>query len=660
MKSQTLRSLLLIALVFSALMPATTAHAATFTVTNLNDSGAGSLRQAITDANTAAGADTITFGVSGTIVLGSQLPDITDASGLTMDGAGQTVTISGGNAVRVLWVNASLTLNNLTIANGYSGNGSGIFNGGTLTITNSAFSGNHADNGGGIFNNAGTLTITNSTFSGNSAGGDGGGIASHGTLTITNSTFSGNSAVGDGGGIKYLSGTVTLRNTIVANSTGGNCGGTITNGGNNIDDGTTCGWDSTSGSMSSTNPLLGALANNGGPTQTFALLTGSPAIDGVTFNAPNSAPSTDQRGVARPQGLRYDIGAYELAQIVNTLADNMTNGDGFCTLREAITNANADLDTTGGDCIAGTGADTIIFASSLGTATITLASMLPVITDSDGLTIDGENRISISGNDSVRVLYVGFTGMLTLQNISVTHGSADPGGGLFSEGTLIITNSTFLNNSSAGSGGGVTNNGTATITNSTFSNNSATGDGGGVANINGTITIANSAFSNNSANGGGGVINNSGTATIFNSTFSGNSATYDGGGVFTWNGAASPPTTTIRNTILANSAAGYDDCWNHATGTLIGGNNIIETTSTCNSIATITSGPNLGSLAGSPAYFPLNAGSPAIDAGDDAVCAAAPVSNTSQNGVTRPQGAHCDIGSVEALRFLLYLPLVTR
>jgi len=132
--------------------------------------------------------------------------------------------------------------------------------------------------------------------------------------------------------------------------------------------------------------------------------------------------------------------------------------------------------------------------------------------------------------------------------------------------------------------------------------------------------------------------------------------------VFTWNGSGSPPTTTIRNTILANSAAGYDDCYNYEYGTavLIGGNNIIETTSTCTSIATLTGDPNLGSLTGSPAYFPLNAGSPAIDAGDDAVCAAAPVSNTSQNGLTRPQGAHCDIGSYEGVFFQIYLPLVVR
>jgi hypothetical protein len=402
------------------------AQAATFTVTNLNDSRGGSLRQAIMDANAAEGRDTITFSVSGTIPLGSTLPTITDIAGLTMDGTGQTVTISGGNAVRVLFVNpgASLSLNDLTIANGIapSGNhGGGIFNSGILTVTNSTFSGNSTTTGygGGINNNGtGTLTVTNSTFSGNSApSAGGGGIMNSGTLTVTNSTFSGNSAPssGNGGGIYNNSGTAaitnssfsvnsaanwgggiyvnagavtlanstfssnsafigggiyiytgammtltnstfsgnsatwgggiynlgtlnitnstfsgnsaspgggiftdgtyggtaTLRNTIVANNTGANCVGTITNGGNNIDDGTTCGWGAASGSMSSTNPMLGALANNGGPTKTFALLTGSPAINGVTFNAPNSAPSTDQRGVSRPRGARYDIGAYE-------------------------------------------------------------------------------------------------------------------------------------------------------------------------------------------------------------------------------------------------------------------------------------------------------------------------------------------------------------
>jgi hypothetical protein len=113
-------------------------------------------------------------------------------------------------------------------------------------------------------------------------------------------------------------GVFTLSNSIVANSTGANCGGNIVNGGNNIDSGTTCGWGAANGSLSNTAPLLGPLANNGGPTATMALIAGSPAIDGVTFSAPNGAPATDQRGVARPQGVRYDIGAYE-GSVIATL-----------------------------------------------------------------------------------------------------------------------------------------------------------------------------------------------------------------------------------------------------------------------------------------------------------------------------------------------------
>jgi CSLREA domain-containing protein len=358
-------TLTLLALTFSA-VGVTPAHAASLTVNTLEDNitngdGLCTLREAITAANNNAnfndctgagyGADTITFNVNGTILLvGSQLPTITVAGdALTIDGTGQTVTISGNNSVRVMQVDAdaSLTLNNLTIANGIAtGNsGGGINNVGTLTITNSTFSGNNANggNGGGI-NNNGTLTITNSTFSGNSANsGIGAGVyASGGTVTITNSTFSGNSTPnGSGAGISNNTGVgVILHNTILANNaSGGNCYGAITDGGNNIDDGVTCGWGSASGSKSSANPLLGALADNGGPTQTFALLTGSPAIDGVTFNGSNSAPSTDQRGVPRPQGPRYDIGAFELDNITITRADS--NPTGAATVHFTVTFSEA-------------------------------------------------------------------------------------------------------------------------------------------------------------------------------------------------------------------------------------------------------------------------------------------------------------------------------
>ena len=138
------------------------------------------------------------------------------------------------------------------------------------------------------------------------------------TIVVVNSTIAGNRADMGGGGF-YTSGGLgsTLYNTIVANNIGGNCLGSITNGGNNIDSGTSCGWGSDYGSRSNTDPQLGALANNGGPTPTMALQVGSPAINGVTYNAPNNCPAIDQRGYARSGAC--DIGAYEYGVSTPTL-----------------------------------------------------------------------------------------------------------------------------------------------------------------------------------------------------------------------------------------------------------------------------------------------------------------------------------------------------
>jgi hypothetical protein len=145
----------------------------------------------------------------------------------------------------------------------HPGGGGYYQSGASVTIQDSIFISNTATYGGGGVAIRGYLSITNSSFSGNSAtaaGDNGGGVANLGELIITNSTFSGNSVPDSGGGIGNIAGEVILRNTIVASSiSGGNCGGEITNGGNNLDDGTTCGWGSDIGSMSSTNPMLGLL-----------------------------------------------------------------------------------------------------------------------------------------------------------------------------------------------------------------------------------------------------------------------------------------------------------------------------------------------------------------------------------------------------------------
>jgi len=124
--SQTSRSTLipLAALIALTLLlasgPRATSAVGPLVVASLSDSGAGSLRDAITTANTQAGADTITFSVSGTIILLTSLPDVTDAADLTIDGTGATVTVSGSNSVRMIAVisGKSLTLKALTVANG--------------------------------------------------------------------------------------------------------------------------------------------------------------------------------------------------------------------------------------------------------------------------------------------------------------------------------------------------------------------------------------------------------------------------------------------------------------------------------------------------------------------------------------------------------------
>ncbi len=204
---QTLPYLCLFAFAMASAIPA---FAATVRVSNTNDSGSGSLRNAIATANS---GDTITFSLPNpsTITLASTL-SICNSQTLTIMGPGASqVAISGNSAVQVLNVcgGVTLTLSGVTIEKGsaFGSLGGGIENYGTLAVSNSTLTGNFSDTaGGGIFN-FGTLTVTNSTLSGNSttggcSSGQGGGISSSsGTVTVTDSTLTGNSANCEGGGI---------------------------------------------------------------------------------------------------------------------------------------------------------------------------------------------------------------------------------------------------------------------------------------------------------------------------------------------------------------------------------------------------------------------------------------------------------------------------
>jgi predicted outer membrane repeat protein len=219
---------------------------------------------------------------------------------------------------------AYITITDCTISgNSTTGNGGGILADRTLlTVANSTISGNSAGtSGGGISVSPGTIgvdldsSIVNSTISGNSAGTSGGGIGDSNTLRVANCTITGNSAP-SGGGI-YDVGSVEVSHTILnAGASGENIfneGGTITSDGYNLSSDDGGGYLTGPGDQINTDPLLGPLQNNGGPTFTHGLLPGSPAIDAgdPNFSPP---PFNDQRGCSfdRVFNGRIDIGSFEV------------------------------------------------------------------------------------------------------------------------------------------------------------------------------------------------------------------------------------------------------------------------------------------------------------------------------------------------------------
>ena len=209
------------------------------------------------------------------------------------------------------WNNASMRLEqaaNRSDACFYSGGGGLYAYSGSVALSGSTIAGNRAgDEGAGVWNAFAALSLMNDTVSGNASNQYGGGISNHQILTLTNVAVSDNSAAWSGGGIYNLS-VVRSLNTIVANSfKGGNCYHGIISLGHNLSSDGSCALNAT-GDLTNTDPLLGPLQDNGGPTPTQALLPGSPAINAGDNDG---CPAADQRGIPRPQAGICDIGAYE-------------------------------------------------------------------------------------------------------------------------------------------------------------------------------------------------------------------------------------------------------------------------------------------------------------------------------------------------------------
>ncbi len=553
-----------------------------------------------------------------------------------------------------------MTITNSTISgnSANTGDGGGIDSRGPVTITNSTISGNSAVNGGGGIDNNNTLTITNSTISGNSTVNRGGGINnSSNTLTITNSTISGNSIdprFGGGGGGIMNSAILNMVNTIVgSNPAGGDCSGTITSGSHNLDSDGTCVTDGVNNDITA-DPLLGPLQNNTGPTETHALLPGSPAID-TGDDAVCAAPPVsglDQRGLPRPLGAACDIGAVELFRFVAVTKEEDTNDgvcDDDCSLREAIIFANS----ISGEKVVTLPAGTYTL-SIPGTDEDSSETGDLDITDNLIISGAGPNQTFIDGGAIDTVIHVHSGITVEINELTIQSGnSPGEGGGInISGGALTLSASAVSGNASEDNGGGIYNSsGTLAVTSSTISDNTSgsTGNGGGIYNSSGDMTIANSTISGNTSGAladGGGIYNASGDVTITNGTITENSSGIlgEGSGIFNAIGVV-----FIVNTIIGDNVFG-GDCFGLLTS--LGHN--LDSDGSCN-LAGLgdLSGfdPLLGPLqnnGGPTEIHALLGGSPAIDTGDDAVCAAPPVSGLDQRGVPRPQGLACDIGAFEA------------
>jgi predicted outer membrane repeat protein len=702
---------------------------------------------------------------------------VTGTTDTTLDG----FTITGGNANGASPDNrgggmynpagSNPSLSNIIFLENSANYGGGLYNYSAFSrLMGVTFVRNSATvYGGGLYNYDSSPALTNVTFSDNTATESGGGMLNRedSNPTLTNVTFSGNTATGDGGGLSNLStSSPIIRNTIFWDNTApieaqiSNANGSLPS----VEDSIVQGGYVGGVNIINANPMLGTLGDYGGFTLTIPLLPGSSAIDALTngTNGCGTDISTDQRGVARPQRGKCDIGAFEYNYTGTYYTKPAASGMGDCQNWEnACPLRNALSTSVSGDSLwvmAGTHKPTAgfsraatfqlkngvaVYGGFAGTETslnqrdpvvniTTLSGNINLFNDSDsyhvvtgasgatldGFTITAGKATGAYPNDSGGGLYnyesnptlsnLIFSNNLavaegggiynndgdpTLTNVTFSGNSADDGGGMYSQwGSPKLTDVTFNNNTAVSFGGGVYNiESSPTLTNVRFSANSA-GWGGGMQNTFSNPMLTNVTFTNNTAYFGGGMRNAQSAPTLLNVTFTSNQVSDAGGGMYNimgsnpaltnvtfsqnsaetgggmYNSASAPILTnatfnlneassstggmlnedsspTIRNTILwGNYSPDSLQIKNIGSSAPIVSDSVIQG-GYAGGADIITSDPNLGALADNGGYTQTHAlltGSSAIDTGNAAVCPA-----SDQRGVSRPQGAGCDIGAYE-------------
>lgn len=648
------------------------------------------------------------------------------------NGIGGLLTSNGTTLVE-----GSVLYNNAAIADsGLNRDGGGIYSFGTLSVRDTTIVSNTGLYGGGIYAR-GSLTMSHSVVSMNEArsGGIGSGVSigvvgpsqsyinnstisqnrgraairvagAEDSLTLAYSTVVFNQAVTtttDPGLLIGNDQTITLTNSIVANNTGhptsaSQCiGVNYVSLGHNISSDDSCNLVATN-DFPNTNPLLGLLQDNGGPTWTHAIGPDSPAVDA---GSNNDCPATDQRGRVRPfdgdddSTAVCDIGPYEYGsddtppppQTNRYVAPTGSDVGNNClvealpcaTVQHAINQAFSS-------------GETVYIAAGVYSETVTIAKNITL----QGA--DAATTILDGGDQATRVIQMSYTPFydVVVRNLTIRHGQGgiltsggqfqlensrvygndaagaffDEGGGLYLLGPTIISNTAVYSNSGQ-YGGGIYARAPLTLAHSAVYSNTASESGGGVSiaipESDRRVVLSNSTLSGNSANAAGGFeVGSTNTAvSMTHVTIAYNgvpTASNTPGGV----GVVSSVTVTMANTIVAHNVGGRQ-CSFEFDATSLGGN--LSSDDSCGMTAgsdQLTSNVLLAPLrdnGGATWTHALWVGSTAVDAAESTYCL--PVD---QRGVSRPIGPACDSGAYEAdgseippmSNYQLFLPLLAR
>jgi hypothetical protein len=502
-------------------------YADTYTVTNTNPSGPGSLRQAILNTNNNAGYDIINFGITGTIVLTDALPAIDDDLTITGPGAEQ-LAVSGANSYRVFYINSNtaVTITGVTVQDGnvVDDNGGGIWSTGTLyldsvriadnTATATPTSTNPVGRGGGVYVSQGNVTLSGTQVVSNSAYRGGGMHVSQGSVTLSGTQVVDNSA-SYGGGVCVREGSATLNvsgGRIDRNSASSTGGGVCVREG--------------SATLSGTQVVNNSAYYDGGGLYI--------ASDSATLNV--SGGRIDNNSASYGAGVFVWDGNATLSetQVISNSAANF--GGGVFVLYGNATLIGTQVVDNSASYGGG------VYLRWGGTTLNVIGGQI------------GRNSASYGGGVCVS------RGSATLSGTQVVSNSAyyDGGGVHVSEGTVALTRTRVVGNSASEHGGGLFVQSGATLSETQVISNSANLGGGMFLNFSNATLIGTQVVSNSASYGGGMYVDRYwAMLNVSGGRIDGNFASDEGGGVYVFEGKVMLTGTQVVNNLASDGGGVY-------------------------------------------------------------------------------------------------------